>query len=133
MTVLDPVALLGIERFRKINVYAQAPEQVYAGVDLAPGSKLRLPRRLHRAARRGEFRRTRRGRVYARFERGRLVARDGALLSRLCADATNRAVCEAIGLLRTREGSMDAAGLPPVSADLTLGSRGLRVQSGAFV
>ncbi len=36
MIVLDPVALLDIERFRKINVYAETPAQVYAGIDHAP-------------------------------------------------------------------------------------------------
>ena len=36
MTILDVKAMLDIDRFRKININAHAPEEVYAGDDLTP-------------------------------------------------------------------------------------------------
>ena len=124
MTVLDPAALLDIERFRKINVYAQTREQVYAGSDPSPKRNVGFLRAC--LARLGQVRFAERetGRVYARFERGTLVALDRKGLERACADATTRATCEAIGLFA--EG-VDV-GMPPdstpVTAELTLGAGG---------
>jgi hypothetical protein len=129
MTILDPAGLLDIERFRKINVYAQAPEQVYAGVDRAPERNVGFLRAC--IARLGQVRFAERGtgRVYARFAQGRLIDRDSAALQRVCTDATVRATCEAVGLLDP-DGPPEISGdLPPVTADLTLGTGGLRPEA----
>lgn len=126
MTILDPGALLDIERFRKINVYAETPDEVYAGVDRAPEHNIGFLKAC--IARLGQVRFAERGtgRVYARFEQGRLVARDDAVLARVAEDATIRAIGAAIGL--TAEGVTGelAPDRPPVTAELTLGSGGLR-------
>ena len=126
MIVLDPVALLDIERFRKINVYAESPTQVYAGIDHAPDRNVGFLKAC--LGRLGEVRFAERGtgRVYARFERGKLVARDRATLDRLCTDAAMRATCEAIGLFDGGPEDETAPDGPPVTAELTLGSGGLR-------
>ena len=130
MTVLDPAALLAIERFRKINVYAETPEAVYAGVDPAPEQNVGFLKAC--IGRLGQVRFAERGtgRVYATFARGRLVERDRTVLERVCADATLRATCEAIGLFGPETG----VGTPPdrpVTAETTLGSGGLRTASPA--
>ncbi len=126
MTVLDPAALLDIERFRRINVYAQAREQVYEGVDGAPERNVGFLQAC--IGRLGQVRFAERGtgRIYARFVGGKLVDRDSVALQRVCADATIRATCEAIGLLDPGDRPEISADLPPVTADLTLGTGGLR-------
>ena len=129
MTVLDPAALLDIERFRKINVYAEGPGQVYAGLDPAPGRNVGFLRAC--IARLGQvlFAERGTGRVYAHFVKGKLVACDRAVLRRIGEDATLRATCEAIGLTGTGAEGGIAPDMPPVSAELTLGSGGHRSET----
>lgn len=126
MTVLDPAALLDIERFRKINVYAEGPGQVYAGFDSAPEGNVGFLKAC--IARLGQVRFAERGtgRVYAHFAKGRLVACDRAVLRRVGEDVTLRATCEAIGLTGMGGEEEIAPDTPPVSAELTLGSGGPR-------
>lgn len=126
MTVLDPGGLLDIERFRKINVYAEAPEQVYAGVDRAPGRNAGFLKAC--VGRLGQVRFAERGtgRVYAFFERGTLRACDPVVLRRLCVDATIRETFEAIGLPECGDAGQIPSCMTAVTAELTLGSGGVR-------
>ncbi|MGF2049571.1 hypothetical protein ACQUET_12845, partial [Lactococcus lactis] len=73
MTILDPGRLLDIERFRRINVGANAPVEVYPGPDaMAPAGNTGFLRQCARQMRRLCFAEAATGRVYARFEGRRL-------------------------------------------------------------
>ncbi len=125
MIVLDPVALLDIERFRKINRLCGDARAGLRGHRPCAGPQRRVPEGLPRPARRGAVRRARHGaRVYARFERGRLVARDRTTLDRLCTDAAMRATCEASDCSTGGPEDETAPAGPPVTAELTLRSGG---------
>lgn len=126
MTVLDPAGLLDIERFRKINVYAETPEQVYAGIDHTPARNVGFLRDCIRRLGRVRFAERGTGRVYACFERGKLIASDRAVLERVCENAIVRATCDAVGLLDPGGGADIAPDMPCVTAELTLGAGGLR-------
>ncbi len=124
MTILDPAALLDVERFRKINVYARSPAELYAGVDPAShGNGAFLAACIARLA---EVRFAERGtfRVYAHFRRGRLVGRVATLLEEVCADAAIRGACEAIGLLDSPQTRLPQDVLPRAEEGRTLGSGG---------
>lgn len=104
MTILDPRPLLAIERYRRIDIRARSAAEVYRGAADRPEAEMgflcELLRRLAvvRFADRGT------GRVFARFEEGRLVGLDRVGLAAARSDAET-------------ERSLTAAGLPPGAED----------------
>ncbi len=96
MTILDARALLAIERYRRIDISARSPADVYRGVADAPeaGFLREVLRRL--AVVRFAERRT--GRVFARFERGRLTGLDQAGLAAALTDPETAQALAAAGL-----------------------------------
>ena len=96
MTILDIKRMLDIERFRKINIEAQKPEQVYMEMALAPDRNVAFLQRCARLIPIINFAERTSGRVYARLERGRWIWRDEDLVARLSADADIRAGLAAI-------------------------------------
>ena len=96
MTILDARALLAIERYRRIDISARSPADVYRGVAGAPeaGFLREVLRRLAvvRFAERGT------GRVFARFERGRLTGLDQAALAAALTDPETAQALAAAGL-----------------------------------
>ncbi len=109
MTILDPCPLLAIERYRRIDIRARTPSEVYRGEadqsEADAGFLRELLRRLAvvRFADRGS------GRVYARFEQGRLVGLDGAgLTAARTRDAETDRALAAAGIPE------EASALPPL-------------------
>lgn len=85
MTILDVKSMLDIERFRKINIRANGPDEVYRGNNLAPECNTDFLRRCVRWIPVINFASCKTGAVYARVEQGKWVWRDDQGL----ADALN--------------------------------------------
>ncbi|MBV8823923.1 MAG: hypothetical protein JO220_02880 [Hyphomicrobiales bacterium] len=96
MTILDLKGILDIDRFRKINIRAQRPEDLYAENELAPERNVQFLRRCARLIPLINFADPASGRVYARLEHGRWTWRDEAQIARLLADPDARAALTAI-------------------------------------
>ncbi|WP_132256007.1 hypothetical protein [Methylobacterium segetis] len=98
MTILDLKFILDVDRFRKINVDAGGPEEVYpeAG-QMAPERNTDFLRLCARKMRTIRFAEHATGRVYARLEAGRLVCLDRAIFDRVREDAEIRAAFVALG------------------------------------
>ncbi len=76
MTVLDIKSMIDIDRFRKINIHAHKPDEVYAGENLAPESNVDFLKRCARLIPIVNFADYDTGQVYARLENGHWVWRD---------------------------------------------------------
>jgi hypothetical protein len=76
MTILDVKSMLDIERFRKINIRAKGPEEVYRGKSFAPECNTDFLRRCVRWIPVINFASYKTGAVYARVEHGKWVWRD---------------------------------------------------------
>lgn len=92
LNVLDVKGLLDVDRFRKINVDARAPEEVYPGGDaMAPAHNTRFLAECVARLPAVNFAARASGRVYARTESGRLAWTDPEALARAVADPETRA------------------------------------------
>jgi hypothetical protein len=96
MTILDLKRMLDIDRFRKINIRAQKPEDVYVDKELAPERNVEFLRRCARLIPIINFADRATGRVYARLERGTWTWRDEQRISHMLADPDARAAILAI-------------------------------------
>jgi hypothetical protein len=91
MTVLDIKRMLDIERFRKINIGAQKPAEVYANENLAPEYNVDFLKRCARWIPAINFADYDTGEVYARLQRGKWVWRDEARFAAALNDPDARA------------------------------------------
>jgi hypothetical protein len=76
MTVLDIKSMIDIERFRKINIHAQKPADVYAKKNLSPQSNVDFLKRCAHWIPVINFVDYETGQVYARLQRGKWAWRD---------------------------------------------------------
>ena len=76
MTILDIKSMLDIDRFRKINIHAQKPAEVYAGDNLAPECNVEFLKRCARLIPIVNFADYATGQVYARLQHGKWTWRD---------------------------------------------------------
>ncbi|MGA2567257.1 MAG: hypothetical protein ABSF41_10555, partial [Pseudolabrys sp.] len=91
MTVLDIKRMLDIERFRKINIGAQTPDEVYANENLAPEHNVDFLKRCARWIPAINFADYDTGAVYARLQHGKWVWRDEARFAAALNDPDVRA------------------------------------------
>jgi hypothetical protein len=96
MTILDLKRMLDIERFRKINIRAQRPEDVYVEKELAPERNVAFLKRCARLIPIINFADRATGRVYARLEGGRWTLRDEQRIARMLTDPDASAAIMAI-------------------------------------
>jgi hypothetical protein len=96
MTIFDLKRMLDIDRFRKINIRAQKPEDVYVDKELAPERNVEFLRRCARLIPIINFADSATGRVYARLEHGKWTWRDEQRISRMLADPDARAAIMAM-------------------------------------
>src|SRR4030081_2873596 len=96
MTIFDLKRMLDIDRFRKINIRAQKPEDVYVGKELAPERNVAFLRRCARLIPIINFADSATGCVYARLEHGKWTWRDEQRISRMLADPDARAAIMAM-------------------------------------
>lgn len=76
LNILDVKGLIDIERFRKVDIYARAPDTVFAGVDLSPAANTAFLRDCLRRIAKIRFVQAGTGRVVLRLERGRVTGLD---------------------------------------------------------
>jgi hypothetical protein len=86
MTVLDIKSMLDIERFRKINIHARRPDEVYLEKELAPERNVDFLKRCARLIPIINFADYDTGRPYARLERGTWTWRDERTFARMLDD-----------------------------------------------
>jgi hypothetical protein len=116
MTILDIKSMLDIERFRKINIRAQKPEEVYVGENLAPEHNVDFLKRCARWIPTINFADHETGEVYARLSRGKWVWRN----ERRFADVLNDPEAKA-GLLAVAPKAYEpAAGATEKRADVAI-------------
>ncbi|MEH3118035.1 MAG: hypothetical protein PGN25_10700 [Methylorubrum populi] len=108
MTILDARALLAIERYRRIDIHARAAADIYRGIAEGPEADAAFLREALRRLAVVCFADRRSGRVFARFERGRLTGLDPAGLAAARADAETARALTAAGIPER------AGGLPPL-------------------
>jgi len=126
MNILDVKCMIDVDRFRKINVAARAPEEVYAGVDMAPERNLEFLRQCARWIPVINFADGRSRDVYAQLKAGVWTRRDEAYLAKAYESEDVRAALEGIGSkARSPASAMGAHGqrLDPADAH-TLGAWG---------
>ena len=126
MTILDIARMLDIDRFRKINIHAGAPAEVYAGRDGAPERNADFLRRCARLIPVIHFADPLTGRPYARLEKGVWVWRDETRFARIAEDAEAKLALEALAADSRRDVHRD--GETPFDLDIarlqTLGTWG---------
>jgi len=96
MTILDLKRILDVERFRKINILAQRPQDVYVEKELAPERNVEFLQRCARLIPAINFADRDTGRVYARMEHGTWVWRDETAVARAMTDPDTKAALLAI-------------------------------------
>jgi hypothetical protein len=96
MTILDVKGMLDIERFRKINIHAKNPQEVYRGDNLAPECNVGFLKRCARWIPIIKFSEYHSGVVYARLENGRWAWRDDEMFTRAVTDPDTKAGLEEI-------------------------------------
>jgi hypothetical protein len=97
LNVLDVKCLLDVERYRKIEINASGPGEVYPGGEaMAAANNTRFLAECVRRLPAVNFAERETGRVYARIEGGRLAWTDPAVLGRATADPETRAGLAAV-------------------------------------
>jgi hypothetical protein len=96
MTILDVKRMLDVDRFRKIDIHAQKPEELYVGRELAPERNLEFLQRCARLIPIINFADRATGRLYARLEHGKWTWRDEERISDMLADPDVKAAIMAI-------------------------------------
>jgi hypothetical protein len=96
MTVLDVKGMLDIERFRKLNIQARRPEEVYFAKELAPERNVGFLKRCARLIPIINFADYATGRTYARLEHGTWTWRDEHMFAHMLDDPDARAGLKAI-------------------------------------
>jgi hypothetical protein len=114
MTVLDVKSMLDIARFRKINIRACRPEEVYVDKDLAPERNVDFLKRCARLIPIINFADHATGQTYARLEHGTWVWRDEQMFACMLDDPDARAGLRAIAADRHDS----AAATVPARSDL---------------
>jgi hypothetical protein len=96
MTILDIKSMLDIEKFRKINIRAKKPEEVYVDENLAPEGNVEFLKRCARWIPIINFADYETGLVYARLEHGKWAWRDDQRFACALNNPDSKAGLEAI-------------------------------------
>jgi len=117
MTILDIGRMIDIDRFRKININANKPEEVYRGRNLAPEHNIEFLRRCARWIPIINFADYRTGRPYARLQQGRWTWRDERRFAEALQDADARAGLSAMSADACAQNTAGAEHETNVAAD----------------
>ena len=126
MTILDVKSMLDIDRFKKLNINARWPEEVYAGKNLAPECNTEFLKRCARMIPVVNFANHDTGQVYARLEHGKWVWRDEQKFADALNDPDAKAGLEAIApnVRAPATGSLAVPTNPAADKAHTLGAWG---------
>ncbi|MBO0757158.1 MAG: hypothetical protein J2P54_14955 [Bradyrhizobiaceae bacterium] len=114
MTILDIKRILDIDRFRKINIHARGPDEVYFDKELPAERNVGFMKRCVRLIPTINFADYKTGRVYARLEHGSWAWRDEEQFARSLEDPDDRAGLSVI----IAKGDSTAGEVPDVFANL---------------
>jgi hypothetical protein len=114
MTILDIKRMLDIDRFRKINIHARGPDEVYFDKELPAERNVGFMKRCVRLIPTINFADYETGRVYARLEHGSWSWRDQEQFARSLGDPDAKAGLEII----MADGGSTAGETPDVPANL---------------
>jgi hypothetical protein len=115
MTILDIGRMIDIDRFRKINIHARKPEEVYRDRSLAPEHNVEFLKRCARWIPIINFADYRTGEPYARLQQGKWTWLDEPRFTKALQDADARA-----GLLAmSPDVSAQNTDAPEIRADVT--------------
>jgi len=117
MTILDVRRMLDVDRFRKIDIHAQKPEELYVGRELAPERNVEFLQRCARLIPIINFADRATGRLYARLERGKWAWRDEERISGMLADPDVKAAIMAIPANRCDAAAASAGGKTDLDID----------------
>ena len=117
MTILDVKRMLDVDRFRKIDIHAQKPEELYVGRELAPERNVEFLQRCARLIPIINFADRATGRLYARLEHGKWTWRDEERISDMLADPDVKAAIMAIPANRCDADAASAGGKTDLDID----------------
>jgi hypothetical protein len=117
MTILDVRRMLDVDRFRKIDIHAQKPEELYVGRELAPERNVEFLQRCARLIPIINFADRATGRLYARLEHGKWAWRDEERISGMLADPDVKAAIMAIPANRCDAAAASAGGKTDLDID----------------
>jgi hypothetical protein len=131
MTILDIKYLLDIERYKKINIDATCPEDVYDRDQMAPEQNVAFLKQCAELIPVINFADYRTGQIYGRLEEGAWTWRDEGYLAEGSVDPDARVGLEAIGWSEPVEGPGQAASPVDLKEEktYTLGAWGPEVDS----
>lgn len=132
MNILDLKALIDVERFRKVNVDARAPDEVRDPERMSPERNTDFLRQCARRIPALNLADADSGVIYARIEQGNCVWCDETRLCEAAADPDTRAAIAALGI-EPAAGVGQSMGPPPILTPEhsdTLGTWGGRAQTG---
>jgi hypothetical protein len=126
MTILDIKSMLDVDRFRKINIHAKHPGEVYRQEKMEPASNAEFLKHCARMIPAINFADCRTGRVYGRLQQGQWVWRDAERFASMLEDADAGAGLRALGSPDQATGTAPAPGLANLEEDKdhTLGAWG---------
>jgi len=96
LTVLNVKGMLDVERFRKINIHARAPQELYFDTELAAERNVDFLKRCARLLPVINFADYDTGRIYARLEKGKWTWRDEQRFARMLDDGEVKVALGAI-------------------------------------
>ncbi|MDP4004464.1 hypothetical protein [Methylobacterium sp. NEAU K] len=124
LNILDVKGLIDIDRFRKIDIFARGPHEVFRGVDLAASANTAFLRDCLRRMATVRFAQAETGRVFVRLDRGRITGLDRAALAE-AGDGPDWAAARAvIGIPADRSGIPDLDETVDPVEEPTLGAWG---------
>ena len=129
LNILDVKGLIDIERFRKVDIFARAPEEVFKGVDLSAAANTAFLRECLRRMGTVRFADSETGRVFARLDRGRLAGLDPNGLASASGGEDVAAALPLIGWPNAADGVPGIDEWLRADEEPTLGAWGVRATS----
>ena len=117
MTILDVKRMLDVDRFRKIDIHAQKPEELYVDRELSPERNVEFLQRCARLIPIVNFADRATGRRYARLEHGKWAWRDEERIAGMLADPDLKAAIMAIPANRCDAAAARARGETDLDID----------------
>lgn len=117
MTILDIKSMLDIDRFRKINIHAHKPGEVYDGENLAPECNVDFLKRCARLIPALNFADYETGKVYARLHNGQWIWRDQKRFAEAMQNPDSKAGLEAVSSDDRAPSANDTTGQTDIAAE----------------
>jgi hypothetical protein len=97
LTILDPGTMLNIDRYRKVNVEATSPDEIFDQADTAAGHNVDFLKRCAEQIAEVNFATQSNGRIYAKVKEGRLAWCDRSFVAAQDPQSALRIALNALG------------------------------------